>query len=82
MPLLTVKTRSPLSLRFSGPESCVAATFASHTRRRATRVMVVVMVPIQHESTTLPEAIPTVKPEIAIVNISFLDEFASLMPAP
>jgi hypothetical protein len=42
------------------------------------RVMVAVMVPIQHETITVPDAIPTVKAEIAILNISFPDEFASL----
>jgi hypothetical protein len=38
------------------------------------RVMVVVMVPIRHETITVPERIPTVKPEIAMSDISFPDE--------
>jgi len=38
------------------------------------RVMVVVMVPGRHETTTVREPIWTVKLEIAIANISFVDE--------
>jgi hypothetical protein len=43
------QTKSPLSFRFSGPDPVLPANFASHTRRRAMRVMVVVLVPVRHE---------------------------------
>jgi len=38
------------------------------------RVMVVVMVPGRHETTTVREPIWTVKLQITIANISFVDE--------
>jgi hypothetical protein len=44
------QTKSPLSFSLQRAWKLVSlANFASHTRRRATRVMVVVMVPVRHE---------------------------------
>jgi hypothetical protein len=49
MPALErLQTKSPPSFRSSGLELVLAANRASHTRRRAMRVMVVVMVQSQH----------------------------------
>jgi hypothetical protein len=47
---LFVNNKKPAELFASaGLNSCVAANSASHPRRRAMRVMVVMMVPSQHE---------------------------------
>src|SRR5436309_5271791 len=52
---------------------CLLANSATHTRHRAVRVMMVVMVPGQHERLTLREAEPRVNSENSIRVIGFSD---------
>jgi hypothetical protein len=73
------ENKKPAELYASaGLNPVLPANFASHTRRRAMRVMVVVMVPGSHETTNVREAFWTVKLEITIANISFVDELPVL----
>jgi hypothetical protein len=60
----------------AGLNPVLPANFGSHTRRRAMRVMVVVMALGQHETINLRDSVRSVKPEIAIANITFANECA------
>jgi hypothetical protein len=68
------QTKSPLSYtRQRALNLVLPANFASHTRRRAMRVMVVVMVPVRHEVINLRDWCEQVNPENAIAAIAFLN---------
>ena len=70
------KTKSPLSVRFSGLWNFVfAASSAPHTRLRVMRVMrVVVMALDDHESIKLREPLTSVNSENSIGAIGFPDD--------
>lgn len=66
------KTKSPLSgCASAGLETCVAANSAAHPRRRAMRVMMVVMVASQHEIFKLRDLARLVNSKESIGMIGF-----------
>jgi hypothetical protein len=59
-PVICAKTKSPLSDARQRAINCVLINSAPHTRRRAMRVLMVVMALIQHEQLKLRECLPAV----------------------
>jgi hypothetical protein len=77
---LQTQTKSPLSCALQRAELGVAANRVSHTRRRAMRVMVVVMVQSQHERSKLRDSGRRVNSENSMRRIGIADSSASFLP--